>query len=248
MIRSPNYFGDGGVKMAHTTHRTGTQAEWFDARLELLKREKELTRLSDDIARERRALPWVPVEKRYRFHTNEGEKGLEDLFAGRSQLLVYHFMFGPDWEAGCPSCSFLADEVDGGIVHLNQRDVTMTFVSRAPLEKLNAYKERMGWGFDWVSSHGSDFNFDYGVSFTDEQRGNGADYNFRREENLNDELPGLTAFALHADTVHHTYSARARGLDILDNVYQLLDRAPLGRNEETGDDWVRRHDEYGQAS
>jgi predicted dithiol-disulfide oxidoreductase (DUF899 family) len=230
-------------------HTVGTHDEWLAARRALLVREKELTRLGDELARERMALPWVRVEKEYVFDTDDGPRTLADLFDGRSQLLVYHFMFGPDWDAGCPSCSFLADEVDGGIVHLEQRDVTMVFVSRAPLAKLAAYKRRMGWRFRWASSHGSDFNFDFGVSFTPEQQAGeaSAEYNFRPIERPPDELPGLTAFALAGGVVYRTYSAYARGLDIVDNVYQLLDRAPKGRDEADGDDWVRRRDEYGDA-
>jgi predicted dithiol-disulfide oxidoreductase (DUF899 family) len=189
----------------------------------------------------------VPVEKEYVFDTEAGPRTLAELFDGRSQLLVYHFMFGPDWDAGCPSCSFLADEVDGGIVHLAQRDVMMLFVSRAPLDKIAAYRRRMGWRVRWVSSYGSDFNFDLGVSFTPEQQAGEApaEYNFRPIERPPDELPGLTAFALADGVVYRTYSAYARGLDIIDNVYQLLDRAPRGRDEADGDDWVRRRDEYG---
>jgi predicted dithiol-disulfide oxidoreductase (DUF899 family) len=226
------------------THTIGTHDEWLQARRELLAREKELTRLSDELARERRELPWVPVEKAYTFQTESGEQTLAELFDGRSQLLVYHFMFGPDWDAGCSGCSFFADENDGATVHLAAKDVTLVLVSRAPLEKLDAYRRRMGWSTRWVSSFGSDFNYDFGVSFTEEQRANGADYNFRRTTSLNDELPGLTAFALQDGVVHRTYSSYARGMDILDGAYQLLDRAPLGRNEADGNDWVRRHDEY----
>jgi predicted dithiol-disulfide oxidoreductase (DUF899 family) len=239
MTREPKTAGPG--------HSVGTYDEWLAARRDLLVREKELTRLGDELARQRMALPWVPVEKEYVFDTEDGPRTLAELFDGRSQLLVYHFMFGPDWDAGCPSCSFLADEVDGGIVHLTQRDVTMVFVSRAPLDKITAYKQRMGWGFRWASSYGSDFNFDLGVSFTPEQQAGEtpAEYNFRPIERPHDELPGLTAFALADGVVYRTYSAYARGLDIIDNVYQLLDRAPKGRDEADGDDWVRRHDEYG---
>jgi predicted dithiol-disulfide oxidoreductase (DUF899 family) len=227
------------------THTIGTHEEWLAARKELLLREKELTRLSDELARRRRELPWMPVGKEYVFATEDGPRTLAELFDGRSQLLVYHFMFGPDWELGCPSCSFLADEVDGGAIHLAANDVTFLFVSRAPLEKIQAYKARMGWGIRWVSSFGSDFNFDYGVSFTPEQIAEGAEYNFRVEKGLHDELPGLSAFALDDGVVYRTYSMYARGMDIVDNVYQLLDRAPLGRNEDEGRrDWLRRHDEY----
>src|ERR1700754_1157703 len=227
-----------------------THDAWLAARRELLAREKELTRLGDELAAQRRALPWVGVERDYAFDPESGRASLKDLFAGRSQLLVYHFMFGPDWDAGCSSCSFLADEVDPGIVHLNPRDVTMIFVSRAPLEKLTAYKARMGWNVRWVSSYGTDFNFDFGVSFTDDQRAGRApaEYNFRTIDAPHDELPGLTAFTLDGGAVYRTYSAYARVLDIIDNVYQLLDRAPKGRDESDGDDWVRRRDEYPTAS
>jgi predicted dithiol-disulfide oxidoreductase (DUF899 family) len=227
------------------THTIGTHDEWLAARKALLLREKELTRLSDELAQQRRELPWVPVEKEYVFDTDEGPRALGDLFDGRSQLLVYHFMFGPDWDAGCPGCSMLADEVDGGVIHLAHNDATLVFASRAPLEQIQAYKARMGWGVGWVSSFGSDFNFDYGVSFTDEQRESGAEYNFRFEPRLNDELPGLSVFALADGVVHHTYSMYARGMEVVDNIYALLDRTPIGRNEQDGQrEWMRRHDEY----
>ena len=227
------------------THTIGTHEEWLAARRALLVREKELTRLSDELAARRRELPWVPVEKEYVFDTDDGPRALGELFDGRSQLLVYHFMFGPDWDAGCPGCSMLADEVDGGVIHLAHNDATLVFASRAPLEKIQAYKARMGWGIRWVSSFGSDFNFDYGVSFTDEQRASGAEYNFRFEQRLNDELPGLSVFALADGVVHHTYSMYARGMEVVDNIYALLDRTPTGRNEQDGQrDWMRRHDEY----
>jgi predicted dithiol-disulfide oxidoreductase (DUF899 family) len=227
------------------THTIGTHEEWLAARKELLAREKELTRLSDELAARRRELPWVPVEKEYVFDTDDGPRALGELFDGRSQLLVYHFMFGPDWDAGCPGCSMLADEVDGGVIHLAHNDATLVFASRAPLEKIQTYKARMGWGIRWVSSFGTDFNFDYGVSFTDEQRASGAEYNFRFEQRLNDELPGLSVFALADGVVHHTYSMYARGMEVVDNIYALLDRTPTGRNEQDGQrDWMRRHDEY----
>jgi predicted dithiol-disulfide oxidoreductase (DUF899 family) len=228
-------------------HRTGTREEWLAARLELLEREKELTRRSDELARKRLELPWVPVDKDYLFDTEDGPRTLAELFDGRSQLLVYHFMFGPDWDEGCPSCSLSADHFDGPMAHLNERDVTFVCISRAPLGKLNAYKRRMGWEFTWVSSLGSDFNFDYGVSFTEEQRANGGEYNFAPIAEPPDELPGMSAFALEDGVVHHTYSCYARGGDVLMGIYQLLDRAPLGRNEEGLPwpmAWVKRHDEY----
>jgi predicted dithiol-disulfide oxidoreductase (DUF899 family) len=231
-------------------HHTATRDAWLDERLELLKAEKELTRLNDDLARRRRELPWVRVEQDYRFDTESGEATLADLFHGRSQLIVYHFMFGPDWDEGCPSCSGVADGFDETQLHLQHHDVAFTAVSRAPLEKLLAYRERMGWSFPWVSSGRSDFNFDFGVSFTEASIANGATYNFRELEdwmrdpaNLPFEGPGMSAFALQDGVVHHTYSAYARGLDATWNMWQWLDRAPRGRNE--GDlSWFRRHDQY----
>jgi len=233
-----------------TEHRTGTPAEWLDARLELLKAEKELTRLSDDLARQRRELPWVRVEKDYRFDTEDGEVTLTDLFHGRSQLIVYHFMYAPHWDEGCPSCSGLADGFDETHLHLQNHDVAFTAISRAPLEKLVAYRDRMGWSFPWVSSGPSDFNFDFNVSFTEESVAKGQSYNYRALDgwmldpaNLPFEGPGMSAFALDDGVVHHTYSAFARGCDVLWTMWQWLDRAPLGRNE--GDtSWFRRHDEY----
>jgi predicted dithiol-disulfide oxidoreductase (DUF899 family) len=230
-----------------TTHQVGTHEQWLEARLALLEREKELTRLGDELTRQRMALPWVRIDKEYVFETDGGRRTLAELFDGRSQLLVYHFMFGPDWTAGCPSCSFAADEFDGTIVHLNQRDVTMICVSRAPFPKLAAYKRRMGWKFRWASSFGSDFNFDLGVSFTEEQQAHGAEYNFRFIEKPNDELHGLSAFALENGVVYRTYSCYARGLDIIDNANQLLDRVSKGRDEgDPPESWIRRHDEYEQ--
>jgi predicted dithiol-disulfide oxidoreductase (DUF899 family) len=236
-----------------TEHRVGTREEWLAARRELLEREKELTRRSDEVARQRRELPWVRVDKPYSFETDEGTKTLAELFEGRSQLLVYHFMFGPDWTEGCPGCSFMADHLDGPIVHLNQREVTMLCVSRAPLAKLQAYKRRMGWTFPWVSSLGGDFNFDFGVSFTEEQQADGPEYNFRSVGDdaryRSEELPGLSAFALEDGVVYHTYSCYARGLDALLGAYQLLDRAPKGRDEgDPPQDWIRRHDDYEDAA
>jgi len=233
-----------------TDHRTGTREEWLEARLDLLKAEKELTRLNDDLARQRRELPWVRVEKDYVFDTADGEATLADLFRGRSQLIVYHFMYGPDWDEGCPSCSGVADGFDETHLHLQNHDVAFTAVSRAPLDKLLAYRDRMGWSFPWASSGRSDFNFDFNVSFTEESVAKGGSYNFRPLEgwqldpaNLPFEGPGMSAFALQDGAVFHTYSAYARGLDGLWNMWQWLDRAPLGRNE--GDSsWFRRHDQY----
>jgi predicted dithiol-disulfide oxidoreductase (DUF899 family) len=233
-----------------TDHRTGTRDEWLAARLELLKAEKEATRLGDDVARQRRELPWVRIDKDYVFDTEQGEATLADLFHGRSQLIVYHFMYGPDWDEGCPSCSAIADGLDETHLHLQNHDVALNVVSRAPLEKLLAYRERMGWEFPWASSGRSDFNFDFGVSFTEESIANGATYNFRpvgdqqtEPGNFESELPGLSAFTLDEGVVYHTYSGYARGVDGIWNMWQWLDRAPLGRNE--GDySWFRRHDRY----
>jgi predicted dithiol-disulfide oxidoreductase (DUF899 family) len=226
-----------------TNHTVGTREQHVAARLELLKAEKELTRRSDELAARRRALPWVPIETTYCFDTSEGEKTLAELFDGRSQLLVYHFMFGPDWAAGCPVCSFWADNFDGTVEHLNHRDVTFTCVSGAPLDRIDAYKRRMGWSFPWVSSLRSDFNHDFGVSFPEARAGT---YNFTRRP-FGEENPGLSAFALDNGAVYHTYSCYARGLDIINGAYQLLDRAPSGRDEDRLKmpiAWLRRHDEY----
>jgi predicted dithiol-disulfide oxidoreductase (DUF899 family) len=245
-------------------HKVVSAEEWLAARKELLKKEKELTRRSDEVARLRQELPWVRIDKEYRFKADEGNASLADLFRGRSQLLVYHFMFGPDYSAGCPACSSIADGFNGIAVHLENHDVMLWAVSRAPLAKLQAYKRRMEWTFPWASSFGSDFNFDFGVGFTEEeQRGGGVEYNYRREEapaassdgavafaamsgtdaaTYTREAPGMSAFAIENGDVYHTYSAYARGLDGLWNMYQWLDRAPKGRNEM--DLWFRRHDEY----
>jgi len=251
-----------------TTHITGTHEEWLAARLALLEEEKALTRRSDALARQRQALPWVRVDKAYRFETEAGAASLADLFGGRSQLLVYHFMFGPDYTAGCPSCSALADGFDGFAVHLAHHDVTLAAVSRAPLAKLLAYRRRMGWTFPWASSLGGDFNFDFNVAVTEaQQRAGDVEYNYRRGGHAMDaapvpepvarfaascgtdaptysrDRPGMSAFVLEDGVVYHTYSTYARGLDGLWGMYQWLDRAPRGRNE-TGVWWCR-HDEYG---
>jgi len=228
----------------------GTRQEWLDARLELLAAEKELTRRGDDLAAQRRRLPWVRIDEPYVFDTADGEASLVDLFKGRSQLIVYHFMFGPDWDEGCPSCSAVADGFDEMHLHLQNHDVAFTAVSRAPREKLLAYRDRMGWSFPWASSGRSSFNFDFGASFTEESVAAGQTYNFRALEgrqldpaNLPSEAPGMSAFSLVDGAVHHTYSAYARGLDALWNMWQWLDRAPLGRQE--GDlSWFGRHDRY----
>jgi predicted dithiol-disulfide oxidoreductase (DUF899 family) len=254
-----------------TKHSTGTREQWLAARLELLEAEKELTRRSDDLARRRQELPWVRLDKEFRFETDEGSASLADLFRGRTQLLVYHFMFGPDYKAGCPSCSMIADGFNGFAVHLANHDVMLWAVSRAPLAKLQAYKRRMGWTFPWASSSGGDFNFDFNVSFTEEQQRAGTiEYNFRRGGHAMDataplapvarfaatcgtdvptyrrDRPGLSAFALEDGVVYHAYSSYARGVDGLWGAYQWLDRAPKGRNE-TGI-WWRRHDEYDQGA
>ena len=251
-----------------TTHTTASREQWLAARLELLDAEKELTRRSDDVARQRQQLPWVPVAKEYRFETDAGAASLADLFGGRSQLLVYHFMFGPEYAGGCPSCSAIADGFNGFAVHLEHHDVGMIAVSRAPIAALQAYKRRMGWTFPWVSSRDSDFNFDFSTSFTEDQQRSGAvDYNYRPTDTTwlpeagvdgvaakhaamvgTDtatylrEQPGMSAFALEDGAVYHTYSAYARGLDGLWGMYQWLDRAPKGRND-TGA-WLRQRDDY----
>jgi predicted dithiol-disulfide oxidoreductase (DUF899 family) len=232
-------------------HKVGTREEWLKARIELLQQEKELTRRSDQVAKQRQALPWVAVDNEYAFETNDGTTTLAELFQGRSQLLVFHFMFGPTvegWpEAGCPGCSYTADSLGGAIVHLQHRDVTFVATSRAPLERINAYRRRMGWGFEWVSCHGTDFNLDFAV-FTEEGRRSGKGFNFGTPKNAeidlrNEELHGLSAFALHDGVVWHTYSTYDRGTDALNVTWQLLDRAPKGRGD-TFDGWPRRHDEY----
>jgi predicted dithiol-disulfide oxidoreductase (DUF899 family) len=253
-----------------TDHRTGSREEWLAARLELLDAEKAHTRRGDELARQRQELPWVRVEKDYSFETDEGSASLPDLFRGRSQLLMYHFMFGPTYTGGCPVCSTIADGFSGSVVHLENHDVTMMAVSQAPLETLRAYKRRMGWTFPWASSLGSDFNFDFHVSLTEEQqRTNDGEYNFRPidmtpvlespSEGLTEvaamtgtdaatytrEGPGMSAFALEDGVVYHTYSAFARGLDAMWGMYQWLDRAPRGRNETSV--WMRRKDEYGES-
>ena len=248
-------------------HPTADREQWLAARLELLEAEKELTRRSDEVARIRQDLPWVRIEKEYTFDTDTGPASLADLFAGRSQLLVYHFMFGPDYEAGCPSCSAIADGFNGSVVHLANHDVTLTAISRAPLAKLQAYRERMGWSFPWASSFNTDFNYDFHVTHTEQEWDAGAtEYNFREMdlrppagqeesyaavasmvgttwENFRSEGPGVSAFVLEDGAVYHTYSAYSRGVDGLWGMYQWLDRAPLGRNESGF--WWRRHDEYG---
>ena len=231
-----------------TAPTVGTREQWTTARLDLLAREKELNRLRDELAEQRRQLPWVPVAKEYRFEGPDGERSLRDLFDGRGQLLVFHFMFGPDWDEGCPSCSFWADSFDGVTVHLVHRDVTLVCVSRAPYERLADYRSRMGWRFPWFSSAASDFNADFGVSFTPDQQEHGGRYNFVHQDHPPEEAPGISAFALRDGAVFHTYSAYSRGLDPINSGYQLLDLAPRGRDEydlEWTMAWLRRHDAYG---
>jgi predicted dithiol-disulfide oxidoreductase (DUF899 family) len=252
-----------------TNHPTGTRTEWLAARVELLAAEKALTRQSDEVARRRRDLPWVRIDEDYRFETDEGPASLADLFQGRSQLLVYHFMFGPDFTAGCPTCSTIADGFNGSVVHLAHHDVTLCAVSRAPLAQLRAYKDRMGWTFPWASSFGSEFNYDFHAGYTAEQQRSGvAEVNYAAVDmrpwldvspdspwvsrlaaasgvdwpTYRREAPGMSAFALEDGVVYHAYSAYARGIDGLWGMYQWLDRAPRGRDET--DVWWRRHDEY----
>ena len=253
-----------------TTHAIGTREEWLAARLDLLDAEKVLTRQSDELAQRRQSLPWVRVDKDYGFDTDDGKASLADLFRGRSQLLVYHFMFGPDYKAGCPSCSMIADGFNGFAIHLANHDVMLTAVSRAPLEKLVAYKQRMGWTFPWASSHDGDFNYDFNVSYTEAQEKEGpVEYNYARGAHAMDMMPvpppvaqfaatcgvdaptyrrdrpGMSAFVREGDAIYHTYSTYARGLDGLWGAYQWLDRAPKGRNEQGI--WWHRHDEYGHG-
>jgi predicted dithiol-disulfide oxidoreductase (DUF899 family) len=229
-------------------HKVVTAEEWLIARRKLLVREKEFTRLRDQLSQERRDLPWVKIDKEYIFDGPDGKETLSDLFEGRSQLLIYHFMFDPSWDEGCPMCSFWADNYDGIIVHLKQRDVTMVTISRAPLDKLEEYKKRMGWKFKWLSSYESDFNYDYHVSFTPQELAKGeAFYNFRTGGFDGPEGPGISVFYKNEKRhVFHTYSCYARGLDMLNDAYHFLDLVPKGRDEGgLGMEWVRRHDTYG---
>ena len=241
-------------------HRIGTREEWQAARDVLLRLEKDHTRMGDELARMRRELPWVPVEKEYRFDTGDGTRTLGELFEGRSQLLVYHFMFGPSYAAGCPTCSSSADAVNAVLPHLRARDATMLYVSRAPIDRLLAYRKRMGWRFPWVSCGDNDFNFDLGFSYTDEQvrefagsmlegdvpAGVGANAEASGTDLAGylTEGPGFSAFVRQEDTLFHTYSTQARGLEFLMGYYPILDRAPKGRDEGDGRPWLRRHDEY----
>lgn len=221
--------------------------EWTAARRELLGAEKAFTRARDELAAKRRALPWRTITKRYEFATIDGARTLGELFEGRSQLIVYHFMMGPDWTEGCPSCSFWTDNWDGSHVHLAHRDVTFVMASRAPLAAILAYRDRMGWSVPWVSSLGSDFNFDFGVSFTPDEQQRGATYNYTPTEHPMDEAPGLSVLAKRDGNIYHTYSCYARGLDPMNTTYQLLDLTPMGRNEDELPwpmAWLRRHDAY----
>jgi predicted dithiol-disulfide oxidoreductase (DUF899 family) len=235
------------------SHAAVSSDKWLEARLGLLAKEKQLRRQMDEIAQLRRELPWERVEKNYTFETGEGQKSLADLFNGRSQLIIYHFMFGPEWEQGCASCSLIGDHADGSTVHLAHRDVTWTAVSRAPLAKIDAFKKRMGWKFPWVSSHGSDFNFDYHVSFTQSEMERGEIYyNYANGRFPQSEGPGLSVFYKdEAGEVFHTYSTYARGLDVLLGTYNYLDLVPKGRDENSFEmpmAWVRHHDRYEDSS
>jgi len=230
-----------------------SQANWLLARKELLTKEKEFTRLRDELSRRRRELPWEKVEKHYAFNGPKGKLTLADLFEGHDQLIVYHFMFGPGWKEGCPSCSFLADTFDGAVVHLAQRNTTLAVVSRATLPEIEAFKKRMGWRFNWFSSYGSDFNFDYCVSFSKEDMAKGkVHYNYDMTEFPSEEAPGLSVFYKEAaGEIFHTYSAYARGLDILLTTYNFLDMTPKGRDEEEFPypmAWVRHHDRYSRPT
>ena len=230
-------------------HPVVSSTEWLAARKAHLEKEKELTSLRDELSKERRELPWVKVEKEYVFDTVNGKQTLPDLFEGRSQLIVYHFMFGPGWEEGCPSCSLLADHIDGSIPHLNARDVTLLAISRAPLTQIEAFKKRMGWRFNWVSSNENDFNYDYHVSFTPEEMAQGkVYYNYDIQEFGSEEAPGVSVFYKDASgNIFHTYSAYARGGDALIGAYNYLDLAPKGRDEDGlafTMAWVRHHDRY----
>lgn len=231
-------------------HQIVSREEWLAARKVHLAHEKDVTRRLDRLAEERRALPWVKVEKDYVFEGAGGRQSMADLFGANTQLFIYHFMFGPDWQQGCPSCSFLADHIDGANLHLKHHDVSVVVVSRAPWEKIAAFKQRMGWDFTWVSSYGSDFNFDYHVSFSAaDQARNRAYYNFATGNYLFDEMPGISVFFKDVDgSIYHTYSAYARGGDILIGAHNFLDMTPKGRNEDGIMDWVRHHDRYDTAA
>lgn len=230
-------------------HKIVSREEWLTARQDFLTKEKEFTRLRDKLSQQRRELPWVKVDKEYVFDTEDGHQCLSDLFEGRSQLIIYHFMFGPDWEQGCPSCSFWADNYHNIGIHLNQRDISLVTISRSPLEKLLAYKARMGWQCKWVSSLGNDFNWDYHVSFSPEELESGeVYYNYHMTQFPSTEAPGISVFYKNEKgEIFHTYSCYSRGLDMLNGTYHLMDLAPKGRDEDALPftmDWVRRHDEY----
>jgi predicted dithiol-disulfide oxidoreductase (DUF899 family) len=231
-----------------------TKDQWIAARTRLLSREKELTRMRDEIATERRAMPWVQLDKTYAFEGPNGKETLSDLFAGRSQLVIRHFMFGPDWSEGCVGCSFWADHLDGALPHLESHDVTVVVVSRAPFSQIDAFRRRMGWKFKWVSSFGSDFNYDYGVSFTPEQLAAGCQtYNYQLTDRVGEEMPGLSVFHKNDEgRIAHTYSSYARGNEGFLGTYTILDLTPNGRNENGPGhnltDWVRHHDRYGDRS
>jgi predicted dithiol-disulfide oxidoreductase (DUF899 family) len=231
-------------------HNIVSETEWLKAREALLAEERAFTHARDALVAKRMALPWVKVEKHYTFETPQGERTLAELFGPRSQLLTYHFMLGPDWEEGCPGCSFISDHIDGMLVHLEHHDVTYVAVSRAPLAKIEAFKQRMGWHFPWVSSFGSDFNFDYRVSFTEADKARGkAIYNYAEQDYMSDELPGISAFYRDENgNVYHTYSAYARGVEMALGTYAMLEFTPKGRNEKQNmGEWMRHHDRYEDA-
>jgi predicted dithiol-disulfide oxidoreductase (DUF899 family) len=235
---------------SNSHHSVVSREQWLLARRELLVQEKALTRQRDVVSRQRRELPWVKVEKKYIFQTPNGSRTLGDLFAGRSQLVIYHFMLGPGWKEGCDGCSFLADHVDGALPHLEHHDVSLVVVSRAPIAEIESFKARMGWRFPWVSSFGSDFNLDYHVTFTKERMASGpVFYNYRRRESQTEgEAPGLSVFFKDVDgQIFHTYSTYARGGDLLLGAYNYLDLTPKGRNESSPMDWVRHHDRYDET-
>ena len=233
-------------------HKIASAEEWLAARKELLKKEKEFTRLRDELSAERRELPWERVEKNYIFEGPEGKETLADLFGSRSQLIVYHFMFGPGWGEGCKSCSFVSDHFDGALPHLNARDVSLAVVSRAPFQELQAFKKRMGWRYNWVSSYGNDFNYDYHVSFKNDERSKGkVHYNYELQEFPSEEAPGISVFYKNQNgEISHTYSSYGRGLDILMGTYNYLDIVPKGRDEDSLShtmEWVRYHDRYDEG-
>ncbi len=241
-----------GATVTKEKPKVVSPTDWLAARKELLKKEKELTRLRDEVSRQRRELPWERVEKDYVFEGPDGKETLADLFGGKSQLIVYHFMFGPGWEEGCPSCSFMSDHIDASLVHLAARDVNLVVISRAPLAQIEAFKKRMGWRFKWISSYGTNFNYDYHVSFTKEELAKGKMYyNYGMQQFPSEEGPGTSVFYRdEAGKIFHTYSSYARGLDMLIGAYNWLDLAPKGRDEgglAHTMAWVRHHDKYGEG-